>query len=124
MDLSTQLLQDLMEAGYLAGAYGDLAASETIFTGLRAVRPNSLYPVIGLAVSHLNSGNYEQASAFLRQGAQVRGPAGELCRGFLGLSLRLEGRNRESLTWLQQVAEGARDPQAKGLACALLAEPF
>lgn len=122
MEIETKLIQLLMEAGYLAGGYGFFGESERIFEGIRAVRPESELPLIGLAVSKINEGKHAEASRILWDQALKLNPDSDLAKSFLGLSLKVGGLNSESRALLREVVEANRDEVAVNMARNLLEE--
>lgn len=119
MNVNADVLQKLMEAGYVAAGHGLAPFAERIFAGVEAARPDNEAPAIGRAVAALNAGQPAEAVATLREAAQ-RFPKSELILSFLGLALQMAGMNNESATILREVAANGDDPQAKAMADALL----
>ena len=125
MDLApdTELLQLLMEIGYVAVGSGMTPAAEALFQAVRAARPNSDSPIIGLAVARLNVGDHTEALRLLGQDAAKLSPPSELARAFYGLALRKAGSRAESENVLRNVLATGRDFSAVALAHSLLQEP-
>jgi hypothetical protein len=122
MEIETELLQLLMEAGYLAGGYGYFKESRRIFDGIAAVRPDSELPFIGMAVSSMNAGNNHEAIKILWEKALKTNPESDLAKSFLGLSLKLSGLNNESQTILQEVIDSRKNEVAVKMAQSLMNE--
>jgi Flp pilus assembly protein TadD len=122
MQIEKELLQILMESGYLAGGYGFFAEAEVIFKGIMAARPESEYPLIGLAVSKMNAGKNDEAVKILHKQALKLNPESDLARSFIGLALKLGGLNDESLTVLGEVVAAGRDETAVKMARSLMEE--
>jgi Flp pilus assembly protein TadD len=122
VDIDTDRVQLLMEIGYLAGGHGYPAESETIFEGIRAMRPQSELPVIGLAVAKMNAGHHQEAARILWEEALAINPESDLARSFLGLVLKLSGLQSESRTILEEVVAADRQPEAVNMAKSLLEE--
>ncbi|MBF0103127.1 MAG: hypothetical protein HQK77_19685 [Desulfobacterales bacterium] len=120
MTITSELLQLLMEIGYLAGGYGLLNDSETIFEAIKSVRPESEYPLIGLAVTKMNANNNEDAIAILKNQALKVNPQSDLARSFLGLALKHAGYGSESQSVLQEVLNSGKDAVAVKMAQAIL----
>lgn len=121
-EIGTPLVRLMVEIGYLAGGNGFTDEAEAVFDGLRAVRPESEVPVIGLAVTRMNAGRPLDAVALLEGEALRLNPGSDLARGFLGLALRLAGHASRSHSVLEEVAATATDESAGRMARALLAE--
>ena len=122
MEIDAQLTKLLMEVGYLAGGYGFVSESEKIFNGIAAVRPESEYPYIGLAVTCLNANMNEAAVEILRTRALKANPDSDLAKSFLGLALKLAGMNAESQKVLQEVVDNGGAEEAVNMAKSLLEE--
>ena len=121
-EIGTPLVRLMMEIGYLATGNGFSAEAEAIFEGVRAVRPGSEVPIIGLAVTRMNTGRPLEAVSMLEQQALRLSPESELSRGFLGLALRLAGHTGQSQSVLEDLAAKATNPCAGAMARALLAD--
>ncbi len=121
MEIPQQSVQDLMEVGYLAGGYGYFKEAVTIFDGLAAVRPDSEYPHIGLAMTQLGMKQSEEAVRILRDHALPKNPDNSLTKAFLGLALMQAGLNGESENVLNQVIDANQNETAVELARNLLA---
>jgi hypothetical protein len=120
--IGTPLVRLMMEIGYLASGNGFSAEAEAIFEGLRAVRPRSEVPIIGLAVNRMNAGRPLEAVSLLQEQALRLCPGSELGLGFLGLALRLAGHTGRSQSVLKDLAAKATNPHAGAMARALLAD--
>lgn len=119
MNLTTETLQSLMEAGYVAAGRGLAPLAERIFAGVEAARPDSDAPAIGRAVLALNVGDAAAAVELLR-GALAKHPDSDVTKSFLGLALRQAGLNQQCEQVLGDVVGAGRDPAAKALAEAIL----
>ena len=122
MEADGKLVQLLMEIGYLAGGHGFFDESEIIFEGVKAARPDSEYPLIGLAVTKMNIGDYAEAARILGQEALKKNPESDLAMSFLGLVLKLSGLTSESEQIMSQVIEADRDQEAVNMAKSVLEE--
>lgn len=120
MEASAGIAKLLGEIGMLAAGHGYEKQAVAIFEGLKAVRPASEAPAIGLAVVHLSNGRAEDAVRVLRDEALAVNPGSDLARSFLGLALKAAGRAQESEQLLRDVVAKATDPQAKAMAAAVL----
>ena len=118
-EVGTEVVQCLMEAGYLATGMGMHREAETIFMGIQAARPDSEYPQIGWSVVRMNAGLHDDAIGILRNVADQM-PDSYITRAYLGLALKLGGRASESETVLRQVLESNADPAAYAMAEGLL----
>lgn len=119
MNVSTEVVQNLMEVGYVAAGRGLAPLAERIFAGVEAARPDSPAPAIGRAVAAMNIGEPGEAVELLRASAEKH-PDSDVTKSFLGLALRQAGLNQQSDQLLQDVVANARDPNAKAMADAIL----
>lgn len=122
MNASEQHVKQLTAIGFLAVGQGLNAEGEAIFNGLKVYRPDSEYPLIGLALNHIGSRRHDAALSILTGQALKINPASAIAKCFVGLTLRLAGRAQESRRWLKEVAATADDRDAKALAENLLSE--
>lgn len=118
--LTPEMVRLLTELGFAAAGRGLFDEAETIFQGLAAVRPDSAFPYIGLALTRLNAGQPDEAARVLEQEGLARCPGDIEIRVFLGLALRLARRGSESDKLLRAVLDEAADHDAARLARALL----
>ena len=105
----------------MAAGAGMTAQATTIFNGLKAARPDSELPYIGLAVASMNAGQYDEALEFLTEKAMKLNPDSCLAAAFAGLALRLAGRSDEARRELEKVVSRCgQDEAAVNMAKALL----
>jgi hypothetical protein len=122
IEIGTPLVRLMMEIGYMAAGNGFSAEAEAIFEGVRAVRPGSEVPIIGLAVTRMNTGRPLEAVSLLERQALRLSPGSELALGFLGLALKLAGHTSRSQWVFEDLAARATNPCAGAMARALLAD--
>ena len=122
MEVSSDLVQQLMEIGYLAIGSGQTAEAETIFSGIVAVRSESELPLIGLGVAQLSAGKAGDAVKTLGERALGMAPESDLVKSFLGLALHQTGFSEECRTLLQEVIASNTNPDAVTMAQSLLDE--
>lgn len=120
MKPSSQAVRTLMEVGVASVGAGLRQQAMTIFEGIEAVRPDSEAPMIGAALIYMNSNDPEEAVKVLREGALVKNPGSLEAKMFLGLALRMAGRNAECDTVIKEL-NSTGDAQAKSFAAALVA---
>ncbi len=121
MEFDTALVKLLMEVGYLATGNGFSDEARTIFRGVAAARPESEYPLIGLAVVEMNEGNLQEAVRLLEKARKLN-PESWLAASFMGLAYKLSGETTKSRAVLEEVVARAKDATAVSMARALLAE--
>jgi predicted Zn-dependent protease len=119
VEVRSELVQQLMEIGYLASGGGMPSEAATVFAAVEAVRPTSELPLIGAAVARLNARRADEAIALLRQ-ALAKNPDSEYAAAFLGLALKQAGMSQASEDILRQVVSSGKCEQAVGLAKSLL----
>ncbi len=119
--ISEQDVRQLAEIGFAAARNSWVDESRTIFEGLETVRPDSEYPLIGLAVSEMSARRHDEAIVILQKKALKLNAESSMAQSFLGLALRLVGRSQESERWLKQAAS-SDDAEAAAMAQALLAD--
>jgi len=122
MNVAEPHVKQLAAIGFLAVGQGLNAEGEAIFNGLKACRPDSEYPLIGFALYQIGVRQYDAALSILTEQALTINPASAFAKCFVGLTLKLAGRARESERWLREVAATADDRDAKALAENLLRE--
>jgi hypothetical protein len=120
MEIPSQAVKSLMEIGIVAAGSGLRDHARAIFEGLAAVRPESDGPAIGLALIDLGRSEHEAAIGRLRE-AVAQHPESLDSKMFLGLALKLAGRNAECGRVVEElVASG--DARAKAFAAGLTAQ--
>jgi len=80
----------------LAAGRGDLKRAETIFGGLRLLRPDRAYPLVGLAVARMNAGHAGDAAQLLEPIRLAEPEEQALVQAWRGFALQLAGRSAES----------------------------
>jgi hypothetical protein len=118
--ISSDLLQILMETGYVAAGCGWKRHVETIFAGIVAVRPESELPWIGFAIAQIAMGQFSEAFETLTKRALVLNPKNDLAKAFLGLILSRIGSHKLSEHLLSQVIDENQTPEAVQLAKEIL----
>jgi len=122
VDVGTEVVQLLMEAGFVAIGRGMFSEATAIFAGVAAIRPDNEMPIVGQAIAQLNSGRVAEAVGTLRNKALALKPDSQIAKSFLGLALKLEGFQAESRALLDEVVKNNSAPEAVALAQSLLAE--
>jgi len=120
MQIDGPIARKLLEVGYYAMAKGQFSKAEQIFSGLLAVRPESEYPVIALAILKMNSNKAQEAAYLIRNSPQTL--ASPMGRAYLAMALQLSGLSSEATEVLEEVIQQSGDQDAVGVAKALRAE--
>lgn len=121
-EISKEILQVLMEIGYVAIGRGLESAAETIFNGVSAARPNSELPVIGAAVTKMNFGDFASAVKLLGEKALVINPKSDLAKCFLGVVSFYCGSLKEALSILPDIIANSSDESAVKIATSIMNE--
>lgn len=122
--IPSEMVQLLMQLGYVACGQGKPSAARIIFKGVAAVRPNSELPLIGLAIATLHQGKLDEAMDILLKNAARINPKNQITKALLGMLLRMAQRFNQSNVLLQEVIEDGNDSEAVALAKELQREDF
>lgn len=121
LNVPSELVKILMDIGYVATGRGFQSQAADIFSGVIAARPNSELPLIGLAVSKINFGNFLEASKILSERALIINPNSGLAKCFLSMAIRALGGKSEADELLNEVVQSeASDECSKKLATDLI----
>jgi hypothetical protein len=120
MNPPAELVRLLMRIGYWSVWHGLYADAAALFNGVRAARPQSELPVLGMAVLALVLQKPESAVQLLRESAVPLNPGSELVQAHLGCALRLAGREAEGLEILVRLSAHGADADARLMAANLL----
>ena len=120
LDVSTELVQLLMETGYVACGRGLRQHSEGIFRAVAAARPDSELPLIGIGVCRLNFGDYQGASKVLLEEALKVNPNSGLAKAFLAITMKELNMKGEADSLMEDVKDNSDDPAAVNLAVSYL----
>jgi hypothetical protein len=112
----SELMQLLMELGYVAVGRGFQTRAQDIFDGIIAARPNSELPLIGAAVCRINFGDFVGGAKILAEQALKINPDSGAAKCFLAMAIKEIGGKREADELVGQVIETCEDPVAKKLA--------
>jgi hypothetical protein len=119
--LKPQSVQLLTEIGFLACGAGNTDAASRIFNGLRVCKGERQFALIGLAMSHLESGAPEAAATLLRVNFKYIAPEDHEYRAFFAACLIASGRRNEAEKILQDLlARSAATCAAHRLGAALV----
>lgn len=132
--LAPQDLHLLSEIGMLgAGAGAALRPpTQTVFQGLMQLRPGRDFGYIGMACTHFNAGQPDEAARVLEQavaimtgnGAEPQGSDVSMVKAFLGLALLMARRTAEALALLEALRHSSKHPPALRMAHGLLGLPL
>jgi tetratricopeptide (TPR) repeat protein len=116
VQISTDELRLLLEAGYLATERREFSKAKEIFEGIQALGRGADVAETGLANLHLVQGNQKDAEKLLRQAIKTN-PKNAYATALLGEVLHTLGKKDEALETLKQAK--ALDPAASAMASAV-----
>ncbi|MDR1457823.1 MAG: hypothetical protein LBI47_03185 [Puniceicoccales bacterium] len=117
LSISTEMVQCLMEIGYVAIGRGFQSQAINVFKGIIAARPSSELPLIGLAVCKLNFGYIIEAAKILAEQALRLNPNSGIAKCFLAIAVKALGNEQEACDLMHHVCDDATsDPVAKAMA--------
>lgn len=105
MQASTELLQMLSEVGYMACFRGDIERSERIMDGVDAVGVSQIPIKMGVAISRVYAGKYDQAITILRDDILREDPDHMSAKCFLGIALSQVGEKAEAGSLFDEVVK-------------------
>jgi hypothetical protein len=110
MQVSSELLQLLSQAAYLACFRGDSKHSQIIMDGVNAVGREQIPIKMGLAIIKVYAGQYKQAITILRDQILLEDPNHMTAKCFLGMALKQVGEKAASREMLEEVViKGSKD---------------
>lgn len=116
--LSGELARALADAGFCAIGQRKLKQAQLIFETLRIFRPGRDFPIVGLALTAMDSGEHKAAILLLQEGiGQVADNAA--LRALLGMAYLLDGKKNESAALAQAVIVAGAEPGVLRFARAL-----
>ena len=122
--LSAADMKLMAQIGFMACNARHGAAAFEIFEGMRELRPDQSWPLIGLAMANMSTGKPEEAVRLLRDQALPAHPGDEELIVFLGIALRAARRAAESVKVLKELlASGGESKPVHRLARTLLDTP-
>ena len=121
MKATTEILQLLSEVGYMACFKGDSERSQTIMDGVEAVGKEQAPIKMGVAITKIYAGEFDNAISILRDDILVQEPDHMSAKCFLGIALNLTGSEDEALSLFQDVAQRG-NPDEQSIANAYLSQ--
>ena len=111
MDVSSDLIRELMDIGMLAAYQGLCPQAQAIFNAVRAVRPDSEIPYIGHGIAFLNANRAKHAiMAF--EGALQKNPDSGFAKCYLGMACKMTGAADRAEQLLNEVISDSGDQEA------------
>ncbi|MDE6431770.1 MAG: hypothetical protein K2L13_00020 [Opitutales bacterium] len=121
-EVKRELLQILLDVGFVAVGRGMQSSAENIFSGVFAVRPESELPVIGLAFAKMCFGDFTSASKLIIETALVLNPNSDLAKSFLGIISFYCGATKEASIILSDVLAKNKDETSVKIAQSIIQE--
>lgn len=113
MKATTDLLQLLSEIGYMACFRGDVQRAKVIMDGVEAAGKEQIPIKMGVAVTRIYSGEYDQAISMLRDDILTTDPDHMSAKCFLGIALNQIGQRDEAINLFNEVSiHGNLDEQS------------
>ena len=116
--IDDKLLKTLADIGFMASSAGLPKNAFAIFNGIEAVRPDSTLSSIGFAMEFMNRKRHQEALDVLNKALKTN-PNDPDILAFMGMSLMLAGRNKESEDYLTPLLD-SDDAEAAVMAKELL----
>ena len=113
LPLDRDAMRLLAEIGFVGTLSGPVGATTTLFQSLQLLRPDSILPLIGLALNDLAAKRPEDAVRILRDEALKQHPGDAEAMAFLGLALQKAGQNAEAHKVLMNVLQNRSRPGAR-----------
>jgi tetratricopeptide (TPR) repeat protein len=114
----------MIMSGFIAITLNLADIALKIFEALKKFRPESEYPLIGIAYAYLSKGSYEEAIETLRDQALKINPRSDLARAFLALSYTFSKKSEEMKKLAGEIIDNDDDKNAIAIARALLADYY
>ncbi|OHE73753.1 MAG: hypothetical protein A2007_02025 [Verrucomicrobia bacterium GWC2_42_7] len=120
LEIPKELLQLLMQVGYVATGCSMAFKAKDIFEGLQAVRPNSEEVTIATAISMFFSlGKFKEPAEMLIKLIN-KNPSNDLAKSFLALMFKAGNLIKESETIANEVIKNNTNKEAVALAKSIL----
>lgn len=112
MQVSTELLRLMSEVGYLACFKGDIARSQVIMEGVSAVGAEQTPIKMGVAISKVYAGQYDQAIHILRDQILSYEPDHMSAKCFLGIALVYKGQKAAARELFEDVVKRGNEDES------------
>lgn len=110
MQASVELLQLISQVGYMACFRGDTQRSQVIMDGVNAIGIEQTPIKMGVAISKIYAGHYDQAIHILRDDVLMRESDHMSAKCFLGIALSQKGEKAEARELFEEVVrKGNKD---------------
>lgn len=119
MDINSELLKKLSQVGYMACLKGYRKEGQVIMDGVRAVRPDQVPVLMGVAIARVTAGRYEEAIKIIQSDILTQEPDHLTAKCFLGVALFESGEEEQSRSFFTEIMEKG-DENHKEIATAYL----
>lgn len=111
MNVSVEILQLLSEVGYMSCFKNDTKNAKIIMDGVDAVAGDQVPTKMGVALVDLYSGRYDKAIDTLQNYVLVREPNHMSAQCFLGMALKMSGKDSEAKDIFDHVVKNGNDDE-------------
>ena len=122
MEISSDIVRLIHKVGFYAAEEGDLAYAIRIFEGMRAVRPDSVYPHIGFAITLMLTGRGEEAFAMLNKIKDDHPDEKDEIGAMMGFSLKFSNQDDAADKVFQALLKESQSGEWKDVAKTFLEE--
>lgn len=122
LGIEKEILQLLMEIGFLGADNFMPDIAEKLFVGIAAVRPKSELPLLGLGLCAMAKTNFPLAAYILGKKALPLNPKSSHVKNFLALALIRTGHVKNASDLAKEVLNDSSDPKEKEFAQNILNE--
>lgn len=111
MDIPSEIVRKIHEIGFYAAEEGDVATALRIFEGMRAVRPDSVYPDIGIAMTLMLTGKSQEAQQLLLKKKAEHPLHEDEIDAMIAFSFDFEQKKDEAKTIFEQIMIRSENPE-------------
>jgi tetratricopeptide (TPR) repeat protein len=105
MEISTEMIQLLSQVGYLACFNGDVDKGQLIMDSVEANCEGQSAALVGVAISRIYAGHYEDAIRILKESVLTIEPNNMTAKCFLGMALSESGGLDEAIELFNDIIE-------------------
>ncbi len=105
MEISTDMIQLLSQVGYLACFNGDVDKGQLIMNSVEANCRGQSAALVGVAISRIYAGQYEDAIRILKENVLTIEPENMTAKCFLGMALSESGDINEAIVLFNDIIE-------------------
>ncbi len=105
MEISTEMIQLLSQVGYLACFNGDVDKGQLIMDSVEANCNGQSAALVGVAISRIYAGQYEDAIRILKENVLTVEPDNMSAKCFLGMALSESGDIDEAIVLFNDIIQ-------------------